>query len=134
MIDFSKIGKNTRVWSFQWGWGTANYYDAGSNYPVDVIFDSGRRDAFTACGKWHKDAINQCLFFNEFQVPKEAFVQPLAVDTLILVRDYDSDRWKKRYFAKMDGNKVRVFLNGATSKSSDNGDTVPWAQWKFPDE
>lgn len=62
----------------------------------------------------------------------------MPVDTPVLVRDYEADKWKPRYFAGIneDGNVI-VFDSGATSWS-DGGEnlTVNWKQVKLanPDD
>lgn len=54
----------------------------------------------------------------------------VAVDTPILVRDYDSQDWFKRYFAKYENGVVRSWANGSTSWSTDERTTC-WAQAKL---
>lgn len=51
----------------------------------------------------------------------------VEVDTPILIRDYESSEWTKRYFAKFVDGKVYAWKNGATSWSA-NGewDVTSW--------
>ena len=49
----------------------------------------------------------------------------VAVDTPILVRDYESEViWKHRYFAKYKNGVVYAWTNGRTSWSADNDDDI----------
>lgn len=56
----------------------------------------------------------------------------VAVDTLILVKDYKCDAWKKRYFAFYKDETVYAWANGATSWSIENNRSIiPWAHAKL---
>lgn len=51
----------------------------------------------------------------------------VAVDTPILVRQYEQDEWEKRHFACFKDGRVCAWLCGATSWSADcEGDTTDW--------
>ena len=51
----------------------------------------------------------------------------VAVDTPILVKQYEQDDWEKRHFAYFKDGKVCAWLCGATSWSADyEGDTTDW--------
>ncbi|MDU7211827.1 MAG: hypothetical protein E6275_06785 [Veillonella sp.] len=51
----------------------------------------------------------------------------VAVDTPILVKQYEQDEWEKRHFAYFKDGKVCAWLCGATSWSADyEGDTTDW--------
>lgn len=43
----------------------------------------------------------------------------VPIDTPILVRDLENERWRKRHFAKYEGGKVYAFERGCTSWSQD---------------
>ena len=43
----------------------------------------------------------------------------VKVDTPILVRDYESEEWVRRYFAKFADGKVYAWSDGATSWTAD---------------
>ena len=47
-------------------------------------------------------------------------------DTLIEVRDFDTDDWIKRYFAHYYDGRVLAYINGCTSKTETS--IAPWAQ------
>lgn len=56
----------------------------------------------------------------------------VAVDTLILVKDYKCNAWKKRYFAFYKDETVYAWANGATSLSVENDrNIIPWAHAKL---
>ncbi|MDU3601428.1 MAG: hypothetical protein E7F96_03875 [Veillonella sp.] len=51
----------------------------------------------------------------------------VAVDTPILVKQYEQDKWEKRHFAYFKDERVYAWLCGATSWSADyEGDTTDW--------
>lgn len=51
----------------------------------------------------------------------------VAVDTPILVKQYEQDEWEKRHFAYFKDERVYAWLCGATSWSADyEGDTTSW--------
>lgn len=52
--------------------------------------------------------------FLEYEEP-EVDWSKVKVDTPILVRDYESNKWTKRYFAKFVDGKVYAWNDGATS-------------------
>lgn len=55
----------------------------------------------------------------------------VAVDTPILVRDYEGCMWVRRYFAKYEDNMVYAWENGATSWSADNSNITDWGMAKL---
>ena len=62
-------------------------------------------------GKWKSS--NKC---NDLDLVEEySFWHDVKVDTKVLVRNYDSDEWVKRYFAKYQDGRVYVYDFGATS-------------------
>ena len=51
----------------------------------------------------------------------------VAVDTPILVKQYEQDKWEKRHFAYFKDERVYAWLCGATSWIADcEGDTTDW--------
>lgn len=84
---------------------------------------------------------NECLFnnsidfcsgealnwlFSEYKEP-EVDWSKVKVDTPILVRSYESNKWIERYFAKYEAGKVYAWCDGATSWSSnDECDVTSW--------
>lgn len=53
----------------------------------------------------------------------------VKVDTPILVRDYDDESWRKRYFAKYENKQVYAWVNGGTSWSEKA--TINWKYAKL---
>ena len=53
----------------------------------------------------------------------------MAVDTPILVRDYDEQDWLKRYFAKYENGVVFSWAEGSTSWSAKR--TTRWKEAKL---
>ena len=54
----------------------------------------------------------------------------VPVDTPILVRDSEDEKWYKKHFAKYD-NGIYAWQNGTTSWSADGSDSVPWNHAKL---
>lgn len=53
--------------------------------------------------------------------------EKVEVDTPILVRDLDNDKWRKRHFAYFDDERIYAWEGGATSWSTENNKrVVPW--------
>lgn len=51
----------------------------------------------------------------------------VKIDTPILVKQYEQDKWEKRHFAYFKDERVYAWLCGATSWSADyEGDTTDW--------
>ena len=64
--------------------------------------------------------------FSEYEEP-EVDWSKVKVDTTILVRNYESGDWTKRYFAKFVDGKVYAWIAGATSWSADGKlDVTSW--------
>ena len=57
----------------------------------------------------------------------------VAVDSPILVRDYEDETWYKRYFAKFESGIVYTWLDGRTSWNSNN-ETNDWEYAKLAEE
>lgn len=55
----------------------------------------------------------------------------VAVDTPILVRDYLTQAWERRHFAKYENGKVFSFSDGRTSWSSNENETLEWEYAKL---
>lgn len=89
----------------------------------------------------------ECIFYNNnnnYRCSSNAikkwanseYVEPpvdwskVAVDTPILVRDYDYQDWFKRHFAKYEDGVVYSWVDGLTSWSTDER-TTAWVQAKL---
>lgn len=55
----------------------------------------------------------------------------VAVDTPILVRDFETSRWEKRYFASFENGMVYAWDGGTTSWSAENKNTMSWEYAKL---
>lgn len=53
----------------------------------------------------------------------------VPVDTPILVRDYNGYNWERRYFAKVENDKICAWDGGATSWSVGNGERC-FTSWR----
>ena len=72
------------------------------------------------------DATN--WLFSKYEEP-EVDWSKVKVDTPILVRDYESSEWTKRYFAKYENGRVYAWKEGKTSWSAVNEHNVN--SWKY---
>ena len=81
---------------------------------------------------------NQCYMLqmmwlmDEYKEPETDWSK-VAVDTPILVRDKESETWRKRYFAKFENGKVYAWNDGRTSWSS-TCDNISWEFAKLAEE
>ena len=64
--------------------------------------------------------IQAMWLMEEYEEEPEVNWSTVEVDTPILVRDSETGKWLKRYFAKFKDGKVYAWLYGGTSWSSDN--------------
>lgn len=55
----------------------------------------------------------------------------VAVDTPILVRDYEKETWEKRHFAKYENGIVYAWISGETSWSANRGNITNWKMAKL---
>ncbi|MDU3930562.1 MAG: hypothetical protein E7H05_03665 [Veillonella sp.] len=53
----------------------------------------------------------------------------VKVDTPILVRDFKKQKWERRYFAKVENDKIYAWDGGATSWSVGNGERC-FTSWR----
>ena len=84
-IDFSTYPVGTRVWDMSYGWGEiVNKRNSGVD-PICASFESDFRDTYTIDGKRLHCSDFPCLFLNEFEIPVEAYKQPLPVPELEVV-------------------------------------------------
>lgn len=115
---------------------------------LDIVcsgYDFGFNNEKQNIGKCKDIDCNKCAFSDistwNCNVKKEEwanaeYVEPpvdwtkVAVDTKILVRDYDRERWEPRYFAKYENGKIYAWLRGATSWSNKE-DPYPWKYAKL---
>lgn len=122
---------------------------------IDKIWNDGKVIGVTAdCKVTSCDEIlscNECIFNEECDLKSQKWLvseykdpaenvdwSKVPIDTPVLVREYETDKWIPRYFAGIneDGNVI-AFDSGATSWSDDGENlTVNWKQAKLanPDD
>lgn len=82
---------------------------------------SDRVDVRSTCFTEENQQIDICEYLGIVDWSK------VAVDTPILVKQYEQDEWEKRHFAYFKDERVYAWLCGATSWSADyEGDTTDW--------
>lgn len=97
---FKNAQVKDRVWCFEKGWGSICTKLTGAT-TFDVIFDDGSSCLYTLTGQQVSCRLGmQTLFWNEFEIPKEAFIKPLPKlekDTKVLVWDDEAQQKRRRY-------------------------------------
>lgn len=98
-------------------------FDLGNN-----LIDIKKDKIFSICkikNKLDKDVI---LFDDNLETiwerKPEIDWSKVDVDTKILVKNFKEDRWKRRYFSKIDGGLVCSWINGSTSFTSGGKDNI----------
>jgi len=136
--NFTKLPVGTKVWSFRKGWGELTEVNLRNSkyYQVRCFFANDNTRSFSASGHYSESEKLPELFLNEFEIPDEAYKQPLPdleIDTKVLVRANPGHRWAHRYFKKFDSRGFLVaFREGATSWSSEGSVEIAWEYWKLP--
>ena len=75
-----------------------------------------------------KCCLLQALWLNEEYKEPEVDWSKVPVDTKILVKDFENDRWLPRHFMMYKKGMVYAFPDGTTSFSSERKGST---QWKF---
>ena len=105
------------------------------NYPIigALSFNNNEEEilSWTKEGKIYKSSseVNKDDLISEY-----SFWNDVKVDTKVLVRNYDSDEWVKRYFAKYQDGHVYVYDFGATSWSNGSRELFVWKYAKLYNE
>ena len=91
----------------------------------------------TMCNMCELRSVESCCvdrtdnwLFSEYKEP-EIYWSKVKVDTPILVKEYNLDGWKPRYFAKFENGAVYSFSDGKTSWSAREGETISWKYAKL---
>lgn len=86
------------------------------------------------CGTMDCNAcrMRQMLWLLEEYEEPEVDWSKIEVDTPILVRSYECEKWYKRYFAKYEDGVVYAWTNGCTNWSAEE-DMLPWKHAKLAD-
>lgn len=90
--------------------------DCNETECTDCIFCSERGKCSDSIKEWAE---------KEYEEPPIDWSK-VPVDTPILVRDYESMGWNKRYFAKYKNGKIYAWGDGTTSWSNNDGGTYAW--------
>ena len=135
-----------REWLFQklyddgWRYIVADKYD--NMYLTDEkpsMFDDVDEVRISSCKKYigitGVMAALPKLSANEvFDIAEELGIvdwSKVKVDTPVLVRDFENQDWKNRYFAFFDDELIYTWDGGATSWSVKNKDAIPWKYAKL---
>lgn len=93
----------------------------GKNFCKDfiqpVVLNRDNCKSLTSCGMC---AMLIALWLDEEYTEPEVDWSKVAVDTPVLVRDFETSNWLKRYFAKFADGEVYAWVGGKTSWSSDD--------------
>ena len=133
--DFSKAKAGDKVWSYKYGWLTIRSINCPLflEYPIEAVTNSGLRTSYTVEGKAHISDIHPTLFWNEFEIPEEAFEKPLPsleVDTLVWVwNNYETNK-VLRFFSHFDDGYIYAFIDGRDS-SYNPDNTIRWNYWEL---
>ncbi len=128
MFSNAKVGD--RVWSVANGWGTIIRIDL-NRFPIVVDFTNSVRSCYTKEGIFTPNDAIPSLFWNEFEIPEEAYIRPLPkldVDTKVLV--WDGLMKCRRYFSHFNEHGKIVCFDSGTSWSN-NGKLVWWSNWEL---
>ena len=133
--DFTNLKVGDKVWSSRDGWLriTSIYDIAGIVYPIEATSDGGLRTSFTMEGKEHISDIYPTIFWNEFEIPNEAFVKPnpkLEVDTLVWVWDNCKSEKILRFFSHFNDGCIYTFCGGKDSSYKPSA-RISWNYWEL---
>ena len=96
-----------------------NFYKCSELECEDCIFSGDEYDD-CYCGEKIKKWSEQ-----EYVEPPVDWSK-VPVDTKILVRDSEDEKWRKRHFAKFEDGKIFAWTSGVTSFSSESSDSITW--------
>ena len=119
MKNYEKYAEEIKRWA-----GRRNFCDEFIE-PV-ILKQLGENCETTSCELCN--TLRMMWLLEEYEEPKESEVDwsKVKVDTPILVRDYEGQKWARRYFAKYENETVYAWDGGRTSWS---GDGV--TEWKY---
>lgn len=134
MFKDAKVGD--KAWSIQAGWGTIYHISKERPYPIEFKSDiSNKQYCFTYNGMYREIDTNPTLFWNEFKIPKEAFIKPLPdlkIDTKVIVWNEENKKFK-RHFSHFKDGKIYCFNDGTSSwNATDNSGY--WRNWEIYNE
>lgn len=131
MFKNAQIGD--RVYDPRYKDGTITFINPNNIYSIRVEFDFKLiQKYYTFDGRSSLDYITPVLFWNELEIPPEAYIKPLPKlekDTKVLVWNDSSEIKEKRYFSHFNKGKIYCYEQGCTSWS---GTTAhDWDNWEF---
>lgn len=78
---------------------------------------------------WHCGMLQNIWLLENYEEPKVDWSK-VAVDTPILVRDNEDDKWEKRHFAEYEDGRIYAWNNGLTGWFL-NYDSGCMTAWKY---
>lgn len=94
-----------------------------------VVLNRDNCKSLTSCGRC---AMLTALWLDEEYTEPEVDWSKVEVDTPILVKDFENEEWRDRYFARYENETIYVWGDGRTSWSAyDNSDVDSWEYVKL---
>ena len=119
------------------------YADEIKNYNGDRFCNDFVKNRIIKDNDCEEKDCNKCLLLQflwlmeEYKEAEEQEVDwsKVKVDTPILVKDYKSEQWERRYFAKYENGIVYAWSNGCTSWTTyERNDITRWNIAKLAEE
>lgn len=83
-------------------------------------------------GRCPRCRLIQAIWLMEEYEEPEVDWSKVEVDTPILVKDFENEEWRDRYFARYENETIYVWCDGRTSWSAyDNSDVTSWKYVKL---
>lgn len=119
------------------------YADEIKNYNGNRFCDDFITNRIVKDNDCEEKDCNRCILLQflwlmeEYEEPEEQEVdwRKVAIDTPILVKDYKSEQWERRYFAKYENGILYAWSNGCTSWTTyEQNDITRWNIAKLAEE
>jgi hypothetical protein len=127
-----KINVGDKVWDIHHGWDVVIYLHSDLEYKIET-----NSDFYTSEGQYYSSDTFPTLFWNEFEVPKRAFIKPLPdlrVDTKVLVWNNGDTIKERRYFSHFYEGEMYCFTNGVSGWTTKSAITTSWDYWELYEE
>lgn len=137
---FKNAKNGDQVWSTRNGWGIIkNIRTWNSRLLLEVLFEVDVNPTiadYTLDGRAYLSDLYPELFWNSFEIPKEAYQKPrpkLEVDTKVYVRnDYSSSKFKRHFSHFTQDDKIACFKDGKSYWSNNEAtDYDIWDNWEI---